>query len=148
MRSALCICLLIGSCFGLAGQQPSPDPYSLVAVRGLMDRVSQGVTLGIDVKVVTRLGDRCAVAILKIVDQQDLKDPRKATVIVTMIHNSFAYPQNITVDEDKDPRVSLFLLAYLLEKVNDAQLQRQIQQTIEFVKTKTSVDHSTDKKPE
>jgi hypothetical protein len=68
-------CLLINSLTLVAFQQPArqeSDPYSLVPVRNAMDRLSAGLILSIDAKLITRLGDRCSIAILKIVDENPL----------------------------------------------------------------------------
>jgi hypothetical protein len=140
MRTLLCVCLLIGSCITLDGQQPQADPYSLAEVRNAIDGLSVGIIFGGDAKLIPRLGDRCSIAILKVVNRNDLTDSKKVAVIVQLIHNSFALPENITADEDRDSRVSLFLLEYLLEKVGDTKVQQQIRQTIEFVKEQTKAN--------
>jgi hypothetical protein len=142
MRVALYVFMLVGSGIVLAGQQPIADPYELVPVRSAMDRLSLGIGFGGDAKALPRLGDRCSIAILKIMDQRDLSNPKKAAVIASMIHWAFAFPESITNAADKDPKVSLFLLDYLLEKVPDAEVQRRIRETIEFVKVQTQPDSS------
>lgn len=50
---------------------------------------------------------------------------------------SFSDPQSISVDLDKKPSVTLFLLKYLKQNVPDAHAQQGIEETIKFVEEKT-----------
>jgi hypothetical protein len=38
---------------------------------------------------------------------------------------------------DRKPKVTLFLLSYLLRNIADAQVQHEIQQTIDFIEKET-----------
>jgi len=140
VRRSFHVCFLFGSLAVVAAmpaQQQASDPYSLKIVRNAMHSLSIGVMLPPDLKLVPRLGDGCSIAMLKIVDRRDLTDPKTVRVIVDMIHNAFARPQDITLADNRDPKVSLFLLQYLMEKVSDPELQQQIRQEMEFMKSQT-----------
>jgi hypothetical protein len=139
MRSACWLCLLVALGFQQGGQQAAADPYSLEAVSAAMNRLSQGFHVGLDTKTLVPLGDRCAVAILKIVDQRKLSDPKTAKTISETIYTAFQMPQYIQTVPDRQPQVSLFLLNYLKERVADTAAQLQIRQTIQFVERQTQV---------
>ncbi|HWY54049.1 MAG TPA: hypothetical protein VNZ03_06270, partial [Terriglobales bacterium] len=50
------------------------------------------------------------------------------------------HPENISIEEDKNPKITMFLLSYLLDKVNAPELQSRIRWTIQFVKQQTGQD--------
>jgi hypothetical protein len=140
MRYALYVCCLFISGVLQAGRQQVADPYSLIWVRNAMARLSVGVRFGGDTKTIPRLGDACSIALLKILDQRDLTDAKKINVTLVLIHEAFRYPESIQKQEDKQPKVTLFLLNYLLEKMQDHDTQRSIQETINFVNQQTGPD--------
>jgi hypothetical protein len=134
MRIVFCVCSLFASLLFFANQQPHADPYWLGSVRRAVTNNSIGIDFGADDKQIPLLGDLCAVAILKTVDEPDLTEPKTVRGILLTIASSFSSPQNILIDEDKEPRVTLFLLNYLRRNVHSAELQQEIRRTIEFVK--------------
>ncbi len=115
----------------------SNDPYSLLNVRSAMDNLSKGVVFGGDMKTIPRLGDACSIAILKLVDRHDLTDPTTVVVILSMINNAFAHPDTISISSDREPKVTMFLLDYLLETVKGSEVQSKIRWTIQYVKQQT-----------
>ncbi len=134
MRTLVLVLFLVVSGAPVGHQQPqAADPYSLVIVRGAFQRESVGSAFGADMKYIPRLGDACAIAILKIVNPYDLVKPETAGVVSAMIHNAFSYPQIIAIEEDKNPKVSLFLLNYLRDKISAPDVKLDIEQTIAFV---------------
>jgi len=88
-------------------------------------------------KTIPRLGDACSIAILKLVDRHDLADPKTAIVVLSMINNAFAHPDKISIHLDREPRVTMFLLDYLLETIKDSEVQSKIRWTIQYVKQQT-----------
>ena len=132
---------LIASVVLLLGPQQLPqgnDPYSLLNVRSAMDNLSKGVVFGGDMKTIPRLGDACSIAILKLVDRQDLSERKTVVVVLAMINNAFAHPDQISINLDREPRVTMFLLDYLLETVKESEVQSRIRWTIQYVKQQTS----------
>jgi TonB family protein len=117
----------------LAAEQPGSDPYSLLVVKDLLNRRLTGSKLSFDDKLTSGLGDKCAIAILKIVARRDLADSNTALIISGLIRDAFAHPEDIGTLSDQQPRVSLFLLNDIHERVSDVTVQEQIQKTIEFL---------------
>jgi len=132
---------LMASVFLLGPQQQQVhqgnDPYSLLNVRNAINNLSKGVVFGGDMKTIPRLGDACSIAILKLVDRHDLADPKTAIVVLSMINNAFAHPDKISIHLDREPRVTMFLLDYLLETIKDSEVQSKIRWTIQYVKQQT-----------
>ena len=116
------------------------DQYSLQNVRSAMKNLEAGVVFGGDMKTIPRLGDACSIAILKSVDQPQLFEPKTVEVVLAMINNAFAHPENISIEEDRNPMVTMFLLSYLLDKVDAPELQSKIRWTIQFVRQQTGQD--------
>jgi hypothetical protein len=109
-------------------------------VAGALAMRSEGRTVIISVtqKQLARLGDGVSVAMLKILDQHELRDAQKVRDILPIIRDSFAEPQFIAVEADRKPKVTVFLLNYLLHNVSDTQVQQEIKETIEFVEKQTA----------
>jgi hypothetical protein len=140
MRIALLVfCLVLIPTVLLDGQSEAPDPYSIGLVKFELQMRSGGrkVIHGFSQKGLVRLGDGVSDAILKILDDQELTRPDAVRNFLPIIRDSFAEPRLISIEADKTPRVTLFLLDYLKQRVNDAQTQQDIQETVDFIKTKT-----------
>ena len=95
------------------------------------------------------LGDGASVDVLKIVAPDDLVKPEFVKAYLDLASTAFSQPERTACAEDKSPEVTLFLLNYLREKVNDKELQRQIDSTKQYVRNQTeqNVDSTTKTKP-
>jgi hypothetical protein len=134
---ALCgLALLCGFVIDNKGQEKA-DYYSIKSVRTLLNEESLGVKTGEGSKIRSRLGDKVSVALLKILSEDDLKNPQKIKMILPLIRSCFLYPNFIVIPEDKSPKVTLFLLGYLETVAVDTALKNEISETMKFVKDKT-----------
>src|ERR1700728_4028652 len=79
------------------------------------------------------LGDGMSVGVLKAVSPQDLTKPEFVKAYLKVTRILFSEPQWILCAEDKTPEVTVFLLGYLREKVEDKELRREIDSTKEYV---------------
>jgi hypothetical protein len=86
------------------------------------------------------LGDGTSVGVSKTVSPKDLTKPEFVKAYLQVIRTAFSEPQWIVCPEDKSPEVTLFLLDYLREKVNDQDLRRQIYSTEQYILNQTKVD--------
>jgi hypothetical protein len=119
------------SCMGLTG----PDPYSFISIRrGLRDVEELGSGAKLDERLVS-LGDGASIGMLKSADLKEITDPdlKFVSAYLSIVRYAFFEPELISLDENKDPGLTLFLLDYLHEKVTDEELQRQIDSTREYV---------------
>jgi len=137
--------LLIGFAmliFGLplGSQSESGDVYSISVVQAALRwRTSEAkVITSMSQRNLARLGDGVSIALLKLLDDQALTDPKTLQGFLPIIRDAFNQPQFIVVDIDKQPKVTLFLLSRLQRDVVDFETQREIQETINFVKGKTA----------
>lgn len=142
VHSVCILCLMVSEVWFLGTQQvpQTKDQYSLQNVRSAMKNLEAGVVFGGDMKTIPRLGDACSIAILKSVDEHQLLEPKTVEVVLAMLNNAFAHPENISIEEDKNPKVTIFLLSYLLDKVSAPELQIKIRWTIRFVRQQTGQD--------
>src|SRR4029077_12039186 len=138
IATILCYLLILGN--GVMVQQETNDPYSLERVKDTMDRLSYGLIFGWDTRDIPALGDRCAIAILKIVEVPELVQPKTAEGVLRTIHLAFARPDLIRIKEDRKPKVTLFVLNYMKDKIPDPETQRKIEETIEFVRLQSHSD--------
>ena len=79
------------------------------------------------------LGDGMSVGVLKTVSPQDLTKPEFVKAYLQVIRIVFSEPQWIVCAGDKSPDVTLFLLDYLREKVEDKELRREMDSTKDYV---------------
>lgn len=133
----LCRLLLVSVLFAipLAGQTSLDDPYSLQFVRNNLDTALKmpGASLGSVTKDFQRLGDGVSIALIKILSQTDLKDPRTVRAFLPLIRQSFSYLPIVSVPANREPRVTSLLLEYLRQNVDDAESQREIDTTAQYV---------------
>ena len=138
---SIVISLLLTMVPVIADEKPDgQDPYSIPLVSAELKMNAEGrrVIHSWSQKRLVQLGDRVSVTILKILEPAELKDPQKVKSCLIVIRQAFAQPQMISVDADKDPRVTLFLLDYWKSQIADPEAQREIQSTLAFVKEKTA----------
>jgi hypothetical protein len=127
----------------LNGQQGDTDPYSLKLVSNALSDFSRGLILGYELKNLPVLGDRGAIAILKIENDENLLDPQTVRPIIRVIRIAFSSPDVISIPEDKKPMVTMFLLNYMEASVQDAGLKQDIQKTIDYVRLQSSTYSGT-----
>lgn len=84
------------------------------------------------------LGDRVSIALIKILSEPEMRNPRKIREFLPLIRTAFLAPQIITVPEDKKPAVTLLLLSYLESTVQDGILKKEIVDLTDFIKDKTA----------
>jgi hypothetical protein len=138
MRIYLIIFFLVLLVFN-GSAQVSDDSYSIHLVENVLQHPAQ-LGAGFTEKQVNRLGDRVSIALLKILDEQDLKRPQQVRKILPLIHNAFVAPQIIAIAEDKKPAVTLLLLKYLETNVQDGDVKKEITQLMSFIREKTARD--------
>lgn len=140
MRSLTLLCFAFFVCsMPVLGQAHEEDPYALKFVETNLRIASTmpGGPIPSVVKDFQRLGDGVSIALLKILEQQDLTKPSTVESFLPLIRDAFSFPSIISVEANKKPKVTLFLLKYLEQNVSSQQARRDIQQTIKFVKDKT-----------
>lgn len=110
------------------------DTYSIEIVKLLLQR-TQGVAVGAIEKQKHRLGDRVSIALIKLLDEEALRNGSEVGRYLPIIREAFSRPQLISHEEDRNPQVTLLLLRYLQAEVNDPTLRQEISDTIKFVKS-------------
>ena len=152
MRSPAWLCALFISAFSLGIHQQARDPcfgsqpdlYPVKQVRIVFQ--TSGTQLGISWidKRIWPLGDGVSVAVMKIMDANKLIEPENCTIYLRLVRLAFSLPRAITREENKDPNVTLFLLAYLKEKESqNAALEKEIEFTELYVKNQTATVQPT-----
>lgn len=107
--------------------------YFLDNVRGALKIAMLGGATDSGDRGVQNLGDGTSVGVLKVVDPKDLTKPKFVGAYLKVIRMAFSQPDMTICPEDKSPEVTLFLLNYLREKVDDKELQHEIDSTKEYV---------------
>jgi hypothetical protein len=88
-------------------------------------------------KQANRLGDKVSVALLKIYSKEEMENPENIKVFLPVIRSAFLYP-NLLPAGDREPRVTLPLLARLEKNVGNPELKRDIGTVISSIKEQTS----------
>lgn len=145
MRLSLMLCIVTSMLCLLGRPQQSfapcsaslAEPTALTYVEGALKLTKGGPFALTYEKILDQLGDSAAIAILKLVEPKDLIEPETTQACLVVMAVSFSSPRLISREIDKDPKVTLFLLGYLLERVGDGELKSRIQATKEYVETQT-----------
>ena len=130
--ATLCLVLMWNAPFAA----DESDPSSVAVVRSLLS-LPPGTSFGVSEKQNERLGDRAAIATLKLFDEADLTRPETIRKLLPVLRESFSYPQLISIAEDRRPAVTLFLLHYLERNAPDPALKKEITAVEVFIKAKT-----------
>jgi hypothetical protein len=115
--------------------QSMNDPYSLNLVSTELNANSGGrrIVRSWAQKRLVLLGDGVSVALLKILDDSDLKNPEKVRDLLPIIRDAFSRPESIAIEADRKPRVTLFLLNYIRQNISDSEAQSEVQKTMDFI---------------
>lgn len=93
--------------------QQCVDVTSEASVRAILNDLKSGLYISIGNKQLERLGDQAALAAICVNTLDDINQEKTATAIASMISLSFAHPEMIVNAEDRVPKASQILLAYL-----------------------------------
>jgi len=132
--SIMLACLIV--LFIPSKAQEIQDDYSIHSVKKVLEQ-PVGFSPSFLEKQTNRLGDRVAIALLKIFDAEDLSKPDTIRRILPVIRDAFVAPEIISIAEDRKPKVTLFVLTYLEHQVSTPDLREEISKTMDFVKEKT-----------
>lgn len=121
----LCLAILAFVAISV-GQATDEDPYYLRVVKNALAMRSgnQIVIQSWSQKQLARLGDGVSIALLKILDEQDLANPQTIRAMLPIIRDSFVEPQFIAIEENRNPRITLFLLSCLQRSILDTPTRR------------------------
>jgi hypothetical protein len=136
--SALCAVLLIFSTV-IAQKKievQKGDTPLVREVKGLL-ALPPGFSSSFSEKQANRLGDKVSVALLKIYSKEEMENPENIKVFLPVIRSAFLYP-NLIPAGDREPRVTLPLLARLEKNVGNPELKRDIGTLISSIKEQTS----------
>jgi hypothetical protein len=109
----------------LTSASANEDPYAIREVMQLLGEPT-GYSTGISEKQLNRLGDELAIALLKIYSTDELARPANVRKYLPLIQGAFAFRSLIAIPEDREPRVTMFLLEFLQSRVRERELQGQI----------------------
>jgi hypothetical protein len=110
-----------------------PDSYSLAIVKRCIRERQMGLITGHQLRYLPRLGDKAAIAIIKIYDGPGLIDPKNVKAYLPLIQLAFQDLRSVTDEEDHQPAVTLLLLHYLRANIQDAALKGEISKVEEQV---------------
>jgi hypothetical protein len=125
---------------GAAGQHATEkkgDAYSIRLVENLLRNPTQ-LGAGFAEREVSRLGDRVSIALLKVLGEEELSSPQKIRTFLPLIRSAFLSPELISIAEDREPKVTVFLLKHLESEAKDPRLKEELTQLIRYVKEKTA----------
>lgn len=123
-----------------AQSEGADDPY-FIGIVGFELKMNSGgrrMTHSWSQKRLVQLGDGVSVALLKILSPDDLRNPERVREFVPIIQACFAQPSAISLEANRDPRVTLFLLDHLRQDIDDPEVRELIRQTEELVRQKTA----------
>jgi len=112
------------------------DRYPTEAVKRILTSPNAFAS-GYNEKIVNRLGDGAAIAIIKIFTAKELVKPENVNQILSIVREAFERPEIVPVEEDRNPRVTNLLLRYLENQTTDSKLKTSIHKTEEFVENRT-----------
>jgi hypothetical protein len=136
--------LLFAFSAGVCAQGALPDdvngPYGIPAVkRALEDQFPPpSAWYGVTEKHLNRLGDRSSIALIKLLNDEDLRNPKTVIRVLQIVRHSFLYPKMITMEDDRTPKFTLIFLEHLDAVLQDPALKREVSEVRRFVVAQTT----------
>ena len=118
----LSLCLITASAGGASYEE---DEYSIQQVRRIL-KLPKGATIGLYTKRLRLMGDRVAIALIKIYDREEIKNPDLVRHYLPRIREAFADPSQIVRETDREPKVALLLLDSIKRETPDLELRSEI----------------------
>jgi hypothetical protein len=94
---------------------------------------TKGGSLSFTEKAINRLGDRAAIGLMRLIEDHPVGNVDQIKDILGVIRNAFSAPSIITVEEDRQPKATLFLLYYLRNLPVSETIRPEIDETRAFV---------------
>jgi hypothetical protein len=141
MRFCITMMLLALPFIALPGfAQGEPDPNSIAIVRfELQMRLGESsVRHSFSQKQLRRLGDGVCIALVRILSEQTMLEPKPLRAFLPMIREAFSEPTLISIEANRKPRVTLMMLDHIERSVSDPQLHAEIDLTVRFVREHTN----------
>lgn len=136
------VCSALVVCASVSRNDPDegsePYPIRIVEFELRMRSGRRKMIHAYSLKELHRLGDAVSIALVKLLGHQRLTDPEVLTSFLPIVQAAFAHPDLVSRESDRHPRITLLLLNYLRQNVPDLKAQKDIQQTEEFVRAKTT----------
>jgi hypothetical protein len=114
----------------------SRDPYALALVSEAMEHYGHFST-GWEDKGLPRLGDKGAIALIKLSSLDAWKDVSLVHKSLGIIGEAFSHPELIENPSDRQPHVTHLLLAWLRSIHEDRETRNEIDRTEKFVEQQT-----------
>lgn len=130
MKTFLTFLMLAFFSVPLSSQANAADAVD--TVRQALKNADAGMYTSTDQKLLSRLGDGSAFALVRIIGGAALRDSEIAP-IMQLIKLSYESPQTIVDESNREPRATALLLRYLSLSSTDPQTKRKISETRQFV---------------
>jgi hypothetical protein len=142
MRIAIAICctlLFFSSAFAQDKvKEQDEDIYSVRLVKESVKNPDLALGFSVTEKHISWLGDRVSIALLKIYDEDSLKDSQNVRNYLPIMRAAFIAPRIVRLAEDRKPKITMFLLKYLEREITDRNLKAQIADAIKYIGEQTA----------
>ena len=112
------------------------DPYSIELVKTLLNQPEAFSVSWLE-KRQERLGDRAAIALLKLLGEQKLMVPLNLRRSLKIIRGAFSAPCLIELSTDRNPTITVLILRDLEQKIKEGDEKRTVGETLTFVQRST-----------
>lgn len=139
MKSFTRLAVIILACGPVWANDSSPcdDPYAVGVVKRVLSSPT-GMASSFGEKEISRLGDRAAIAMVKIFSKEDLVKPSTMNKVLPIVRVAFERPKIVAYEKDRSPDFTLILLRYLLDSTADRKSKQDIENTIRYVSQKAA----------
>jgi hypothetical protein len=139
--TVLFVCFLGASGVVKAQQTTSlagPDTYGLETVRNALRNPEWALGWSVLEKQINRMGDRLAIALVKIYTETELVDARNVERYLPLIRAAFVAPHMVPNAADRHPAVTMLLLRRLEAEARDEVERQRVRDVRLYVTTRTA----------
>jgi len=113
------------------------DTYELQVVRNALRDPAMALGASFTEKQINRLGDKLAIALIKIYSEQELVEPSNVRRYLPLIRAAFVAPRIVSDPADRKPAITMMLLRQLEAHASNDACRRQIRGVLRFVQAQT-----------
>jgi len=113
------------------------DTYELQLVRNALRDPVMALGASFTEKQINRLGDRLAIALIKIYPERELFEPSNVRRYLPLIRAAFVAPRIVSDPADRKPAITVMLLRQLEAQAPNGADRPQIRDALRFVQAQT-----------
>jgi hypothetical protein len=132
-KSWAVVLLAMSLCCAAGQERPADSQDNTQAIKNILSEMQAGLHTGFAEKGLARVGDQAADTAVRSNTLEEIRKEPMAIAVAKMIAFSFSNPDQIVIESNKTPKMSVLLLCYLRSSVKTPEGTREVENATQAV---------------